>query len=79
MNLNLTQLSDFLKKAKKNTYASEQATKVPPLRPGSKDYEFTECNLTYHDTYFGGRWFIGQEVVYENDIPIWGMGYNGFV
>ena len=35
--------------------------------------------MTYHDTYFGGVKFIGEEVVYddESDTPIWGMNYYG--
>ena len=34
--------------------------------------------MTYHDTYFGGTNFMGEEVVYqENDTPIWGMNYYG--
>ena len=33
--------------------------------------------MVYHDTYFGGLCFIGEEVVYENDNPIWAMNYYG--
>ena len=34
--------------------------------------------MIYHDTYFGGTNFMGEEVVYEeNDTPIWGMNYYG--
>lgn len=49
---------------------------------GSHDYEYSaevEGELmTYHDTYFGGIKFVGEEVVYrETDIPKWGMNYYG--
>ena len=34
--------------------------------------------MTYHDTYFGGINFMGEEVVYEHEeTPIWGMNYYG--
>jgi len=77
--MNTDQLSDFLKKASKYTYASEQAEKAPSLRPKSKDYEYKDGSLTYHDTYFGGIKFIGEEIVYKDNEPVWGMNYNGFV
>lgn len=73
------QLSEFLKKAKKHTYASEEAKKVASQRPGSKDYEYKEGSWTYHDTYFGGVHFIGEEVVYKDGKPLWAMNYNGYV
>ncbi|MFR2534636.1 MAG: DUF5680 domain-containing protein [Clostridia bacterium] len=32
----------------------------------------------YHDTYFGGTNFIGEEVIYvDSESPIWGMNYYG--
>ena len=64
-------------KAKKGTYANSNAPKVIPSRLKSKDYEFTDGNFTYHDTYFGGVKFIGEEVVYYNDNILWGMNYYG--
>lgn len=34
--------------------------------------------MIYHDTYFGGTKFMGEEVIYTSDnIPIWGMNYYG--
>ncbi len=77
--MNIKQLSDFLKIAKKNTYASGKAQKVASTRPKSKDYEHTEGNIVYHDTYFGANYFIGEEIAYENGEPVWGMNYNGYV
>ncbi|MDD5068548.1 MAG: DUF5680 domain-containing protein [Candidatus Pacebacteria bacterium] len=77
--MNLKILEGFLKRAKKNTYASESAKKAKSLRPSSKDYEYSEGLLTYHDTYFGGINFIGEEVVYAENTPQWGMNYNGYV
>jgi hypothetical protein len=72
-------LKDFLIKAKKATYANANIEKVSSSRLGSKDYEFSEDGMTYHDTYFGGTQFIGEEVVYTDGSsdPIWGMNYYG--
>lgn len=77
--MNIKALSDFLKIAKKNAYASETAEKAKPLRPSSEDYEYSDGSFLYHDTYFGGKDFIGEEIVYENNKPMWGMNYNGYI
>lgn len=72
-------LRDFLIEAKKATYANENVEKVSASRLGSNDYEYSNNGMTYHDTYFGGTQFIGEEVVYTNgsDKPAWGMNYYG--
>ena len=72
------QLQEFLIKAKKETYANSEAEKINSSRIGSRDYEYRNGNMVYHDTYFGGTNFMGEEVVYlEKDTPIWGMNYYG--
>ncbi len=71
-------LEAFLRKANLNTYANENIKKDSSLRPGSNDYHFEEGDLAYHDTYFGATKFIGEEVVYKNSKPAWGMNYYGF-
>lgn len=74
----LQQLAKFLIEAKKQTYASGDEAKVASSREGSNDYEYTDGSLTYHDTYFGGVKFIGEEVVYNADKQAsWGMNYRG--
>lgn len=72
-------LGEFLNEANKATYANKSAEKVAPTRVGSRDYEFTKGGLVYHDTYFGSRDFIGEEVVYEEGKPVWGANYYGFI
>lgn len=73
---------DFLIKAKRNTYANGKALKTNSSRLGSKDYHYEEVvdkqSMCYHDTYFGGERFIGEEVVYVENKPIWAMNYNGY-
>ena len=73
---------DFLISAKKGTYANSTVEKVDSNRLGSSDYHYETNikgnNYIYHDTYFGGTKFMGEEVVYCNsNKPIWGMNYYG--
>ncbi len=75
-------LNGFLIYAKKQTYANNTAKKINSSRLGSNDYHYeTEIEgeiMTYHDTYFGGTKFMGEEVVYRGlNIPKWGMNYYG--
>lgn len=73
---------EFLIKAKKSTYANSNIKKVESSRLGSADYHYEELlnnkKYIYHDTYFGGTRFMGEEVVYcEDNKPVWGMNYYG--
>jgi len=77
--MNLQTLTKFLNEANKATYANKNAPKVVPSRLKSEDYHFEKDGLIYHDTYFGGRDFIGEEIIYENEKPVWGANYFGFV
>ncbi len=72
------ELIEFLIEAKKQTYANSNAPKEASSRLGSHDYEYSNGKITYHDTYFGGTKFMGEEVVYDDDsTPFWGMNYYG--
>jgi len=72
------ELHSFLIEAKKQTYANENVKKITSSRKGSFDYEYSNGKMNYHDTYFGGIKFMGEEVVYSSDeTPIWGMNYYG--
>jgi hypothetical protein len=73
------ELADFLNEANKSTYANENAPRSASTRLESEDYHFEKGDLIYHDTYFGGRDFIGEEIVYKNKKPLWGANYFGFV
>lgn len=76
MNKNDIDLSNFLAEAKKQTYADKSIKKSPSTRLGSFDYEYSNGKFSYHDTYFGGTKFIGEEVVYNSEnSPVWGMNY----
>ena len=77
MDINSKEFLEFLVKAKKGTYANGDAYKSSSSRFLSKDYHYEDGNFTYHDTYFGGVKFMGEEVVYYNDNILWGMNYYG--
>ena len=70
-------IRDFLIEAKKSTYANGTTEKIESNRLGSKDYEYKKDNMLYHDTYFGGTNFIGEEVVYIDNKIYWAMNYYG--
>ena len=75
----IKELTDFLNEANKSTYANKDAPKASSTRLKSEDYHFEKGDLIYHDTYFGSRDFIGEEVVYKNNEPVWGMNYYGYI
>lgn len=67
---------EFLRTAKKSTYAGK-GEEVQSSRPNSHDLQYDEGNLKYIDTYLGGERFLGEEAVWKDHMPIWGMNYNG--
>ena len=80
--INSSTFVNFLIKAKKSTYANSTIEKSVSSRTGSSDYNYEEIidgsKYIYHDTYFGGTKFMGEEVIYcDSDKPIWGMNYYG--
>ncbi|MDP3958147.1 MAG: DUF5680 domain-containing protein [bacterium] len=77
--MNIEGIRKFLSEANKATYANKNAPKAASSRLKSEDYHFEKDGLTYHDTYFGGRNFIGEEIVYEHEKPVWGANYFGCI
>jgi hypothetical protein len=69
-------LIPFLVRAKTHTYAAG-AVPVHSSRPGSHDLHYEEPPYLYIDTYLGGFAFIGEEAVWKNGVPLWGMNYYG--
>jgi Domain of unknown function (DUF5680) len=72
----LQQLNEFIVRAKAATYVGD-GEKAESCRPGSHDLKFRGGSFSYLDSYFGGTDFIGQEVVYYEDEPVWAMNYYG--
>ena len=72
----LQQLEGFIVRAKAATYVGD-GEKAESCRPSSHNLKFREGLFSYLDSYFGGTDFIGQEVVYYEDEPVWAMNYYG--
>ena len=76
MKEDMNDLREFLVTAKKNTYAAGKGA-ITSSRQGSKDLAFRDNNFYYHDSYFGDKYFSGEEIVYFKDLPVWSMNYYG--
>jgi hypothetical protein len=72
----LVSLNAFIVRAKSVSYVGD-GQPAPSFRPGSHDLKFSEGDWAYLDSYFGGRDFIGEEVVYYQGKPVWAMNYYG--
>lgn len=72
----IASLNAFIVKAKSTCYVGG-GQKILPSRPGSHDLQFVEGDWNYHDCYFGGSDFIGEEAVYFKYRIIWLMNYYG--
>ena len=75
--MDLNKLRKFLVKAKINTYASNGEKRERLLSDKSKEFKFEERDLKYRDRYFGSSNFIGEEIVFKKEKPIFGMNYYG--
>src|SRR6187431_2767258 len=71
-------LEAFIVAAKRATYVGE-GTRAEPSRSGSHDLVFSDGSFRYRDSYFGGTDFLGQEVVWKDDVPLWAMSYYGYI
>jgi hypothetical protein len=74
----LDELQAFIVSAKRATYVGDGA-KLLSYRQGSHDLQHAEGDYVYHDCYFGGSDFVGEEVVYWRGRPIWAENYFGRV
>ncbi|WP_074830443.1 DUF5680 domain-containing protein [Ruminococcus albus] len=73
-----SQVTDFLIRAKKATYAGKGG-ESESSRPASHDLQYSEGGLTYIDTYLGGERFAGEEALWHDGEPFWAMNYVGRV
>jgi hypothetical protein len=76
MTLDIDALHAFIVRAKAATYVGN-GEHVASCRPESHDLRFMDGEWAYLDSYFGGTDFIGEEVVYFAEKPIWAMNYYG--
>ncbi len=76
--VNLDSLKEFLCEARRSTYAAGAPSIDNPRLLASKQLEFQKRDYFYRDIYFtGDKKIIGQEIVYQNSNPVWGMSYIG--
>ena len=74
--MNLDKLHNFIVAAKAATYVGDGQT-AASCRPESHDLAYQAGDFQYLDSYFGGSDFIGEEIVYHQGNPVWGMNYYG--
>jgi hypothetical protein len=74
--IDISDLNAFIVRAKAGTYVGD-GEHSDASRVGSHDIRFTDGEWAYHDSYFGGSDFIGEEVVYFAVRPVWAMNYYG--
>ncbi len=66
----------FLLRAKRATYAGF-GPEAEPSRKHAHDYVYEETPFLYRDSYVGGHEFFGEEIVWQNEQPVWVMNYCG--
>ena len=71
------QLEEFIIEAKAASYIGGATHMNTPCRLASHDIAFEKGSYSYLDSYFDGTDFIGQETVWQDGKPIWGMNYYG--
>lgn len=76
--IDLDKLHHFILTAKAASYVGD-GEPAPSCRHASHDLAYQDGDYRYHDSYFGGADFIGEEVVYHQGNPVWGMNYYGKV
>jgi hypothetical protein len=74
--IDISALNAFIVRAKADSYVGN-GEHSGASRLGSHDLRFTDGKWSYHDSYFGGSDFIGEEVVYFEGQPVWAMNYYG--
>ena len=76
--MDLQALNTFVVAAKRASYVGN-GERAESSRAGSHDLTFSDGTFCYRDSYFGGTDFIGQEIVWEKDVPVWAMSYYGYI
>ncbi|OGH39300.1 MAG: hypothetical protein A3B44_02355 [Candidatus Levybacteria bacterium RIFCSPLOWO2_01_FULL_38_21] len=71
-------LRGLVARARTKTYAGNGKPVGHPAIEGTTQLEYKEGNYFYRDIYVTGENnFAGQEILYEDDKPIWSMVYFG--
>lgn len=76
--LNLKTLRNFIVEARKNIYQDNVKVVDNPRIHGSLQLEYQKSDFAYQNIYFkGSERITGEEIVYYNNKPVWGMNYIG--
>jgi hypothetical protein len=76
--VNLEILKKVVIEARENTYALDSKSSDNPRILGSIQLEYQKTDYYYQFIYFRGKThFSGQEIVYQNNRPIWTVNYFG--
>ncbi|MEK7665017.1 MAG: DUF5680 domain-containing protein [Patescibacteria group bacterium] len=76
--INLESLKEFIAESRKNTLLGGSLLVDTPRLIGSLQIEFQKGDFFYQNIFFKRqKGVIGQEVVYQNNRPVWGMNYFG--
>lgn len=70
------QLIQFLCRAKKEVGAHNS---VMSSRPNTQDYVYEQDEFKYMDTCLGNQQIVGEEAIWYQEQPVWGMNYTGRV
>jgi hypothetical protein len=76
--MNSAELNAVIVRAKAAAYVGGGG-RVAASRTGSHDLAWSEGRWRYLDSYFGGTDFLGQEVVWQDEAPVWAMNYYGYI
>jgi len=71
-------LRSFIAVAKKAGYAG-YGVMTMPSRIRSRDIPYKRDSFKYLDSYLGESQFIGEEAVWYENLPVWGMNYYGLM
>ena len=74
----LEDLEAFIVASKRLSYVGGGAPLLS-YRQGSHDLQHADGEFVYHDSYFGGTDFAGEEVVYWRGRPVWAENYFGHI
>jgi hypothetical protein len=69
-------LRAFLVAARQHAYAGEGGDASPTVS-GARQFEFAGGRWRYHDLSVGAERLAGQEIVYQDESPVWTMVYAG--
>lgn len=73
----VNELCRFIIQARENSSYACQGERAPSKCIMSKNYLYIDGEYRYEDQYFGEFYDVGEEIVWYQGVPVWGMGYRG--